>query len=414
MTQDALLQELNHLIEPNGDYALAQVYAPQIRFDKHEPFMPLAVGYTVFRSAAPSPSSKFNIEPEGGITIEYAIWWDWEIQHLYELEHVWVYLSASGSIVRVEASAHGSKYVLTLTDGSLPLRGGRVTVYSEPGKHGFAPMPDSFRHYADHIFANCTEQAGKDGIHTSNPFGAAAFGNPTALEHRLAKRYMQRLAFKPTFDFSNHFDLRSIPLIDWTHLQLWIPRRVNWWREQLKDCVPHVKAVFLDSGDTLIDEGTEIKAGEVVMRAEFIPGAADLLQQLRAEGYTLALVADGPLGTFENLYQKQYGLWDIFSAFAISELVGAEKPDARMFHHALHSLRITEKDYERVVMVGNNLSRDIKGANALGLISVWISWSKRRSHNPTDSTEVPVYRIANSLELVNLLEQIELHLPQHA
>ncbi|MEZ4668295.1 MAG: HAD family hydrolase [Anaerolineae bacterium] len=412
MTHDTLLQELHTLADAGADSLLAQTHAPLLRFDAKEPFFPLAVGYTIFRSAAKSPSSKFSIDPEGGIAIEYAVWWDWEIQHLYELEHVWVYLDANGTLAKVEASAHGTKYPMLRPDDTLPLENGRVTVYSEPGKHGFVPVAQSFESFAGHIITCCSERAGEDNILTSNPFGAAAFGNPTAFEHRLARRYMQRLAFTPTFDFNRIFDLRDVPFLTWDKLQTWIPRRINWWREQLPQRVPHLRLICLDSGDTLVDEATEVKNGDVTQHASLIPGAADMVRGLQAAGYRLALVADGPVATFENVLRQQYGLWDAFSAFAISETVGVEKPDTRMFHAALNAFDIPQGDYDRVVMVGNNLERDIKGANALGLISVWISWSPRRSHIPADASEVPDHTIATPLELLDLLEKIELSLPQ--
>jgi hypothetical protein len=43
-------------------------------------------------------------EAEAALAIEYAIWWDWDIGHLYELEHVWVYLDADRQVIRGEAS----------------------------------------------------------------------------------------------------------------------------------------------------------------------------------------------------------------------------------------------------------------------------------------------------------------------
>lgn len=173
-----------------------------------------------------------------------------------------------------------------------------------------------------------------------------------------------------------------------------------------------IRLICFDSGDTLVDEATEVKEGEIVLHADLIPGAAELVRGLKAAGYTLALVADGPVASFENIYRKQYGLWDAFSAVAISEAVGVEKPDARMFYAVLNPLNIPPSDYAHVVMVGNNLSRDIKGANALGLISVWLSWSQRRSHIPADASEVPDYHIATPLELLDLLEKIERDLPK--
>ena len=166
-------------------------------------------------------------------------------------------------------------------------------------------------------------------------------------------------------------------------------------------------AICLDSGDTLVDEGTEIKdEQEVVLQAELIPGAADLVRALKARGYPVVLVADGPAGSFLNIY-TQHHLYQDFDAFAISGEVGVSKPDARMFHHALQQLKIAPSDYGRVIMVGNNLERDIKGANALGIVSVWIDWAPRRSKIPADASEVPQYTIKLPLDLLTLLDDLE-------
>jgi HAD superfamily hydrolase (TIGR01549 family) len=173
----------------------------------------------------------------------------------------------------------------------------------------------------------------------------------------------------------------------------------------------HILAVCLDCGDTLVDEATEIKdAYQVTQTAELIPGAAQMVRDLRQRGYPLALVADGPTGTFRNVL-TQHQLYDLFDVFAISQEVGVDKPDPRMFRHALDQLGIAPADYGRVVMVGNHLSRDIKGANALGLISVWLDWSPRRHKIPLDDSEVPRYTIRTPAELIPLLRQLEIERP---
>ena len=131
---------------------LAAHYAPIIRFDAHEPFLPLAVGYTIFQEDGASPSFQRGrticLTPEGelpaALAIEYAIWWDWDIGHLYELEHAWVYVDGHGRVVRAEASWHGGQHDMRL-DGRLALEGDHVVLFSEPGKHAFAPTPDWFR-----------------------------------------------------------------------------------------------------------------------------------------------------------------------------------------------------------------------------------------------------------------------------
>jgi putative hydrolase of the HAD superfamily len=171
-----------------------------------------------------------------------------------------------------------------------------------------------------------------------------------------------------------------------------------------------ISAVLLDSGDTLVDEGTEIKdADGVVQQAQLIAGAAEMVKALKAQGYPLALVADGPAGTFYNVL-GHYDLLKEFDALAISGLVGVEKPDQRMFQEALNGLHLSPSQYRNVVMVGNNLERDIKGANTLGLISVWINGSPRRSKIPADRTEQPRFTIRQPLDLLDLLATLEKNL----
>lgn len=169
----------------------------------------------------------------------------------------------------------------------------------------------------------------------------------------------------------------------------------------------HLLAICLDCGDTIVDEGTEIKDGAgVVLQAELIPGASEMVRTLRAGGYSLALVADGPVGTFRNVL-SHYGLYDLFDILAISEQIGAEKPHPAMFLHALDGLGIHQTDYGRTVMVGNNLARDIKGANALGMITIWLDWAPRRSKVPANRSEVPDYIIKTPLELLPLIEMLD-------
>ena len=167
-----------------------------------------------------------------------------------------------------------------------------------------------------------------------------------------------------------------------------------------------VRAIFFDFGDTLADEATEVKdATQTTLRAELIPGAAELLRELNRRDLPLALVADGRPGTYHNVL-RQHDVYDLFDAFAISEEVGVEKPDRRMFEHALQQLAIEPADYGRVLMVGNNLARDVCGANRLGLISVWLDWAPRRSKTPANADEVPHHTIKQPLQLLDVLSRL--------
>jgi HAD superfamily hydrolase (TIGR01549 family) len=166
-------------------------------------------------------------------------------------------------------------------------------------------------------------------------------------------------------------------------------------------------AICFDFGDTLADEATEVKdQTATTLYAELIPGAESLIRELKRRAYHLALIADGQPGTYLNVL-SYYNLYDLFDAVAISELVGVTKPDPRLFKAALDQLGITSKDYYRCAMVGNHLARDIKGANNLGMISIWIDWAPRRPKIPADQTEVPQYTIQKPLDLLDLLPLLE-------
>jgi FMN phosphatase YigB (HAD superfamily) len=168
-----------------------------------------------------------------------------------------------------------------------------------------------------------------------------------------------------------------------------------------------ILAVFLDSGDTLVDEATEVRNDtDIVIEADLIPGAAGMVHELKRRGYRLALVADGYTASFQNIL-GQHGLYDLFDVHAISDAIGVYKPHPDMFCYALQALGIEEADYGRVMMVGNHLARDIKGANELGILSVWLDWSPRRPKAPQDESERPRYTIKQPMDLCHLLDQIE-------
>lgn len=166
--------------------------------------------------------------------------------------------------------------------------------------------------------------------------------------------------------------------------------------------------VFIDSGDTIIDESTEIRNdSDIVQTADVIPGADDLLRELKARGYRVAMVADGYQESFENMY-RHLELEDCFEQKIYSSVVGAEKPSARMFETALEKMHLSREDCGRIVMVGNNVERDIVGANRMGIISVLEDWSPRYRMTPANEEEKPDYVIHRPYELLELLEKLEL------
>ena len=169
----------------------------------------------------------------------------------------------------------------------------------------------------------------------------------------------------------------------------------------------NIVAICFDFGDTLVDQATEVKDETfTTQRGELIPGADDVVRELKRRGYRLAIVSNGPVGNVRNVL-SQHSLYDLFDAFAVSEALEVEKPDARIFIHALKELEIEKEDYSRTVMIGDSLSCDVKGGNDVGMISVWMDWARRYPQAPVDDSEVPRYTVVTPLDLLPLIESLE-------
>lgn len=221
-----------------GERELAAHYAPIIHFNEREPFLPLAVGYTIFRADGASPSFDRTIvlappgKPPAVMAIEYALWWDWDIGHLYELEHIWAFIDGQGRVVRGEASAHGH-YLDLSVDGCLPLTGDRLTVYSEPGKHAFVPMREWLDGRAESTLEDCTTKAGEDGVLVTRLFqGKIWVKTPEA--DRLVRDWLRQQAFTPGPTYNRVYAVSAEVLVPWPALYKWIPRRVAWCVAQLE------------------------------------------------------------------------------------------------------------------------------------------------------------------------------------
>ena len=233
------LDTLDQTIPNADDYALALRHAPRLRFDRREPFLPSVVGYTVFRSPGASPSFPRDITFEPGVTtvIEYAIWWDWDMQHLYELEHVWVWLDANEQLVGGDASWHGGYHRMLDDDGQTPSLDGHLMVYSEPGKHAFAPSARWLLERAPKTRKSVGSNAGRMGVHVT-PLFDGFIHSRTPRANRAVHSYLECLAFEPTFEFEQIFELERAVHVPWAQVFEWVPKRVAWWTQHLEQTFP--------------------------------------------------------------------------------------------------------------------------------------------------------------------------------
>lgn len=129
----------------------------------------------------------------------------------------------------------------------------------------------------------------------------------------------------------------------------------------------------------LLDE-LSVSGDPVRMNSEFLtrlsgaapvlPGAAEMLEEL-AEYATLA-VASNAVHAVQLQRLEKSGLAKYFDAVFTSEKLGATKPSARFFERALEALGVRNK--ARVLVAGDSLAADVKGAAAAGLHSCWCNF----------------------------------------
>lgn len=207
--------------------ALAQKYAPVLMMDRLEPFLPVRIGVSMLEEGEESPSfkRKFHfLNSQIRYVLEYALYYDYDIQHLYDLEHIWVYVGNNGQTVDAEASFHG-KYLKSILPDRFNLRDNRVTLYVQPGKHALSPMPELFSLIPD-VDRSTMEEAGAAGLDFGDMFTGILETN--AYIDRLVCRHLQRHRFRPSLDYMEH-DYRDQTdlFVPWEQLFEEIPRRVR-------------------------------------------------------------------------------------------------------------------------------------------------------------------------------------------
>lgn len=107
--------------------------------------------------------------------------------------------------------------------------------------------------------------------------------------------------------------------------------------------------------------------------SEVFPGMKELLQKL-SKNYLLATLSNGFIKT---QYQKLHysGLEKFITRTIVSEEIGINKPDPRLFDYAVKETGAQQP----LLMVGDNFKADILGALKAGWFALW--------YNPNDKQE---------------------------
>lgn len=216
--------------------AIALRYAPRIHFDERETIYPRAVGYTVFyetKKSASFPKREVQVPSDGAFVVEYAYYFDYDIEHMYDLEHIWVTVDKEGNVTYAEASFHG-KYLVLLVPGlhgAVDMEEDRVHAFCQPGKHAFLPAGDLFR-LVPRWDVCCGKEAGGPVL-IGNPF-CAEFSptgkdlfTPAPSDDAHSIRYLkEKLSFTPSLHFEER-ELDESLYMPWTELFPLIPQWIG-------------------------------------------------------------------------------------------------------------------------------------------------------------------------------------------
>lgn len=189
--------------------------APEYRLDVVEPFKPQAVAWNILNSSSSSSFKSLDIDLlDGQAILEGAVWWDWDIQHVGDLEYVWVvYEKSTGKPAACYATASGKVRLMHLNAGPYVL-------YCEPGKHGHASSAADFNVSNEDILHMCNSLAEGDNNALSPRVTLSDKDKEKVAEHLRSK------FFDPTFNFSDSISLRTVQATTWESLQSFIPTRI--------------------------------------------------------------------------------------------------------------------------------------------------------------------------------------------
>lgn len=213
---------------------LARTFVPHLRYDRAEPFPLMGIGYTLYEERRKSPSCRRIIEPvSGGLAIEYAFYYDFDIQHLYDLEHAFVYLDQERKVIGVEGSFHG-KFLNSLIEGVTEFESSHPVLYVQPGKHAVMPAKEYFQLVIDRDTA-CNRNAGEAGFLISSMFEDRLFTDEV-LDRKVEEYIRRNYAFEPTWEFTDKSpDGRGAEevLMPYEELDKLIVRRMSDWSRRI-------------------------------------------------------------------------------------------------------------------------------------------------------------------------------------
>ncbi|MFX0184800.1 MAG: TIGR02253 family HAD-type hydrolase [Candidatus Hodarchaeota archaeon] len=132
------------------------------------------------------------------------------------------------------------------------------------------------------------------------------------------------------------------------------------------------------------------------------PDVLPTLIKLKTFGIKLAIISNGlSVKQWEKLIRL--GIHHFFDTVIISEEVGVEKPNQKIFQTALEKMRLKPNE---MIYIGDNIETDIIGANSVGIISVKLDREDSRDEETRKQIKKPRYIIHKFNEISSLYQKL--------
>ncbi|MBI4526735.1 MAG: HAD-IA family hydrolase [Deltaproteobacteria bacterium] len=183
--------------------------------------------------------------------------------------------------------------------------------------------------------------------------------------------------------------------------QTYAPIKSRYWERRNRGEMTREEAILNSIRDSLAVLRLEESLARSVAKAYFRlflnsnyaqPGAEETLRLLEGR-FLLGLVSNGYKDAQRGRLEAA-GLTQYFPTIIVSEEVGYEKPDPRIFQIALSEMRVTSCD---TIYVGDSIEHDYKGALAAGIDFCHYDPSKLKPELDPE----PVLRIGTLRELID-------------
>lgn len=146
----------------------------------------------------------------------------------------------------------------------------------------------------------------------------------------------------------------------------------------------------------------ELHRGISRKRLRLYPQVQETLDQLRPH-YRMAVVSDAQ-SAFAVPELREVGLAHYFNPIIVSGDYGYRKPDSRLFQQALDALQVRP---EQALFLGNDLYRDVFGAQQAGMKAIFLSYNQSNAAYQNIPPDYTISRFAELPQAVNYFMKLE-------